>query len=104
DLTGEQPAHGLEPGVRVGRHVHPTCGADVVRAVVIGEAPGADEGALSLGQGPADGHGPRASERYVAGLEDLDAVAMGRFGWAERLLGRGLDIAHAASLAPPGAT
>ena len=53
DLAGEQPADGLQPGVRVRRHVHAAGAGDVVRAVVVGEAPGADQRALPLRAGCA---------------------------------------------------
>ena len=43
DLAGEQPAHGLQAGVRMGGHVHPGARRYVVGAVMVGEAPGADE-------------------------------------------------------------
>ena len=36
-------SYGLQAGVRVRRHVHPGARPDVVRPVVVGEAPGADE-------------------------------------------------------------
>ena len=43
DLAGEQPADRLQAGVRVRGHVHPAGVGDVVGAVVVGEAPGADQ-------------------------------------------------------------
>ena len=49
DLAGEQPADGLQAGVRVRGHVHAAGVSDVVGAVVVGEAPGADQGPGSLG-------------------------------------------------------
>ena len=48
DLAGEQPAHRLQPGVRVRRDAHAAGVGDVVGAVVVEEAPGADQRALPL--------------------------------------------------------
>ena len=97
DLAGEQPADGLQPGVRVGRDVHAAGAGDVVRAVVVGEAPGADQRALALREGAPHGHRARAAEGDVAGFEDLHAGG-GRRRGADGLLRLGLDIAHPASL------
>jgi hypothetical protein len=43
DLAAEQPAHRLKAGVGVWRDVHAGSLAHVVRAIVIDEAPRADE-------------------------------------------------------------
>ena len=97
DLAGEQPAHRLQPGVRVRRDVHATGAGDVVRAVVVGEAPGADERALALGEGAPHGHRAGAAERDVARFEDLHTVGRRRRG-ADGLLRLRLDVAHGSSL------
>src|SRR5690606_3485226 len=69
--------HGLQAGVRVRGDVHAAGGGDVVGAVVVDEAPRADEAALALGQGAVDGHGARAAEGNLAGGDDLDLGAVG---------------------------
>src|SRR5699024_5814880 len=73
----EQPADGLQTGVRVRGDVHTAGGRDVVGTVVVDEAPGADERAPALRQGPLDGHRPGPAERYVAGGDDLHGGAAG---------------------------
>ena len=47
-LAAEQPTDGLQSGVRMRRHVHPGAASDVVRTVVIGEAPRPDQRPLAL--------------------------------------------------------
>ena len=42
---------------------------DIVRTVVVDEAPGANERTGALRQGAPHGHGPRATERNLARLE-----------------------------------
>ncbi len=74
DLAGEQPADGLQPGVRVRRHVHATGGADVRGTVVVREAPGADEGTVPLGQGAVHRHGAGPTERDLARGDHLDVA------------------------------
>jgi hypothetical protein len=98
DLAGEQPAHRLQPGVRVRGDVHRAGAGDLVRAVVVGEAPRADQRPRPLGEGAPDPHGPRAAQRDLARGEDLHGravrvggrrpVATGEFG------GGGLGVAH----------
>ena len=73
DLPGKEPADRLQSGVRVPWHVHAPGLADPVRAVVVQEAPGADEAPLALRQGPSDVHGPRPAQRDLAGNQDFDA-------------------------------
>src|SRR5699024_11221245 len=102
DVAREQPAHRLETGVRMRRHIHAPGGRDVVGAEVVDKAPGPDEGPLALRQRPLDGHRPRAAERDVAGGDDLDrrASGLGPVGSASRLAldlpGIELDVAHRA--------
>ncbi len=97
DLAGEQPADGLEAGVRMRCDVHAAGDGDVVGAVVVREAPGADQRAGALREGAAYGHGARAAERYGTRGEDLDA---GELRAGRRLLGApdldgaGLGVAH----------
>ena len=77
DLAGEQPADGLQAGVRVRGHVHPAGVGDVVGAVVVGEAPGADQRAGALGQRAAHRHRARTAERHIAAGEHLDPPVPG---------------------------
>ncbi len=71
DLAGEQPADGLQAGVRVRGHDHAPGVVDLVGAVVVGEAPRADERALALREGTPHAHRPQAAEGDVAGGEYL---------------------------------
>ena len=71
DLTGEQPAHRLQAGVRVGRHDHAAGVVDLVGPVVVGEAPRAHERTTTLRQGTAHGHRPQPAERDLARGEYL---------------------------------
>ena len=61
DLAGEQPADSLQPSVGVALHPHATGAGNPVRAVVVEEAPGADEAAPTLRQGTAYVHRTRAA-------------------------------------------
>ncbi len=72
DLPCQQPGHGLQSGVRVGRHEHParTIGRHRLRAVVVDEAPGADRADGPVRQRAAHRHGARAAERHLAGLQE----------------------------------
>ena len=72
DLPLEQPAHGLQTGVRVRRDRHAAGIGDPLRPVMIGEAPGADQRPGLLRQRPPDRHRPEPAERNVAGFEDLE--------------------------------
>ena len=107
DGAFEQPADGLQPGVRVGCDVHSAGDGDIGRAVVVDEAPGADEGTLTLRQGPPHGHRAGSAQRHVAGGDDLDrGTSLLVTGWpgqspglADDLLGTGLNVAHGHSLA-----
>ena len=69
DLAAEQPADGLQPGVRMRRNVHARARSDVVRTVVVGEAPRADERSLPLWQGAADPDGPRPAKGHLARMQ-----------------------------------
>ena len=75
DLTREQPAHRLEPGVRVRRHEHAARERDVVRSVVVDEAPRPDERTRPLRQRPADGHGAGAAQGHLPRGDRLDRHA-----------------------------
>lgn len=77
DGTREEPRHRLQAGVRVRGDVHAAGEGDVIRAVMVDEAPGADEAALALGEGAVDGHGTWAAEGNLAGGDDLDPGAIG---------------------------
>lgn len=72
DGAFEQPAHGLQSGVRVGCNVHSAGDGNIGRTVVVDEAPGSDEGALALRQGPAHGHRTWPAQWHIAGGDDLD--------------------------------
>ena len=72
DGAFEEPAHGLQSGVRVRGDVHAAGDRDIVGAVVVDEAPGADEGALALRQGPAHAHRTWSAQWNVAGGDDLN--------------------------------
>jgi hypothetical protein len=61
NFTGEQPADRLQPGVWMWGHIHAAGLRNVVRSVVVDEAPGADEGASALRQRTADPHRPRST-------------------------------------------
>ena len=82
DLALEEPGDGLQTGVRVGRDVHAAgaVGGDLLRAVVVDEAPRADEGALPVRQGPADGDRAQPAERHLAPAEDLGRAHVPHLG------------------------
>ena len=65
----EQPADRLQPGVRMRRHVHAGAAADVVRPVVVGEAPRPDQRPLPLRQGAPHPDRPRTAQRHVRGMQ-----------------------------------
>src|SRR5699024_783469 len=96
----EQPADGLQTGVRVRGDLHTAGARDVLATVVVGEAPGSDGPAPALRQAPPDGHRPGAAERSLAGGDDLQggAAGLGPVWGAAGLtlvLGRvDLDVAH----------
>src|SRR5699024_11192545 len=88
DLALEEPGDGLQPGVRMGRYIHAAGDRDIIRAVVVHEAEGPDEAALTLGEGAVDGHGTWSTERYLTGGDDLDvgtALAL-RIHWRAGLI------------------
>jgi hypothetical protein len=68
-FAAEQPADRLQPGVRMRRHVHADAVADIMWAIVIGEAPRPDKRPLPLRQRPADPDGPRATQRHFARVQ-----------------------------------
>lgn len=72
DGPGEEPAHGLEAGVRVRGYVHSARSRDIIGPVMVDEAPGADERALTLREGPAHGHRPGPAQGDAPGSDDLD--------------------------------
>ena len=61
-LPAEQPAHRLQAGVRMRGHVHPGAARDVVRPVVVGEAPRPDQRAFPLREGAPHPDRPRAAQ------------------------------------------
>jgi hypothetical protein len=102
DLAGEEPADGLKSRVGVAGYLHSTRGTNVVRAVMVKEAPGANEAALALGQGAAYIHGPWPAQRHGPGREDLDLA--GRFGClAQHFPGDGFGVAHEDKRSPGAA-
>lgn len=80
DIALEQPGDGLQARVGVRGHVHAAGDGDVVGAVVVHEAPGADETALALGEGAVDRHGSGSAQGYFPGGDDLDLRAIGAVG------------------------
>lgn len=96
-----QPAHRLQAHVGVRRHLHPGLVGDVVRTVVIHEAPRADHTAAQVGQQSADLGGlaelhPARAEEFTDGLRhhETAAAAQGRNRFA-------IKIAHGDNLVPP---
>ena len=110
DGAGEEPTDRLQSGVRVRGDVHAAGGRHVLGAVVVDEAPGADEGALTLRQGAAHLHRPGPAEGDVAGGDDLhrgaSLLVTGRSGQSAgsaHHLGRiGFDVAHLSLLSSLG--
>ena len=74
DLAVEQPRDRLQAGVRVRRHVHAVAFevAHGLGAVVVDEAPRADEGAILVRKGAAHLERSHAAEGNLTGLEYLD--------------------------------
>ena len=90
--------------MRVRRHLHAGLVGDVVGAVVIDEAPGADHAAAQVGQQAADLGGlaeldAARAEEFTYGFGDDEAAAAAQSG--NRLA---IKIAHGANLAPPEAS
>ncbi|CAH0327731.1 hypothetical protein SRABI128_06406 [Microbacterium sp. Bi128] len=101
DFACEQPADGLKPGVRVARDFHAAGIADLVRAVVVQEAPRPDEAALALRKGAPHIHRAGAAQRDLPRNQEFDAGA-GPVRFAKDFLGRDFGIAHDDSLASRG--
>jgi len=98
DLAVEQPADGLQRRVRVRRHVHAAGRLHEVGPVVVGEAPGADEGALQLWERAADGHRVGSfAEGDELGRKVLDVRRRVGVVLAVDELGCGFDVAHGRS-------
>jgi hypothetical protein len=68
-LAAEQPADGLQPGMRMRRHIHARTVAKIMWSVVVGEAPRPDERPLPLRQRAADPNRPRPTQRYLARMQ-----------------------------------
>ena len=100
DLAGEEPAHGLQPGVRVRRDRHPAGVRDGIGPVVVGEAPGADQRPLPRGQGAPDLHGPQATEGHHPRGDHLDPGRASRL--ADDLGGVAFGVAHGSSVPRAG--
>ena len=95
-LALEQPADGLQPGVRMRRHVHPDAAAHVVRPVVVGETPRPDQRPLPLRQGASHADGPRAAQRDFPRMQHTGECRCR----ASHFGRRGIGIAHLLTLAP----
>jgi hypothetical protein len=95
DLAFEEPADGLQARVRVRRYIHPRSVADVVRPVMVGEAPRPDQRALPLRQDAPHPDGTRAAERDFPRMQQTGECRClaGYFGW------RGIGIAHLTTVA-----
>ena len=93
----EQPADGLQPGVRVRRHVHADAVADVVRAVVVGEAPRADQRPLPLRQRASHPDGARPAQRDFPGMQHAGECRCR----ASHFGRRGIGVAHRFTVALP---
>ena len=65
DRALEQPADRLQPDVRVRRHLHARCGRDIVRPVVVDEAPRPDQAPPEVRQQPAHLGGPAQRDRLA---------------------------------------
>jgi len=66
----EQPAHGLQPSVRVRRDEHAATGLNQIRPEVVDKAPGADGRATAGGECATHRHGTQATEGHIAWVED----------------------------------
>ena len=98
DFALEQPTDGLQPGVRVGRHVHPDAVADVVWAIVVGEVPRADQRSLPLRQRASHPDGARPAQRDFPGMKHTGECRCR----ASHFGRRGIGINHRATAALPG--
>ena len=85
DLAGEEPTRRLQSRMRMRCHLHPAGLRDTRRAVVVDEAPTADEGPFPPRKGPTDGHALVGAECDLARTDDLDRPhgrqRPGRCGW-----------------------
>ncbi len=77
------------------RNVHPGSAADVVRPVVIGEAPRPDQRPLALGQGASHADRARTTQRNLARMQNTGEwrCRTGDFGR------RGIGVAHLPTVA-----
>ncbi len=92
-LAGPQPAHRLQADVRVRRHLHPRPVRDVVRAVMVDEAPRADQPASEIRQQPP--HLRALAERHLPPGEALQHRTGGDARRAAvRQTGRPVEVAH----------
>ena len=96
DVPGQQPGHGLEPDVRMRRHLHPGDAVDGLRAVVIDEAPRPDAAAQPERQQPPHGN---VTDPGLPRLGDLQVALLDQVGGD---LDVGIDCAHNPILARPG--
>jgi hypothetical protein len=99
DLPAEQPAHRLQAGVRMRGDVHTARRGDVIRTVVVREAPGSDQRPGPLRQRPPYAHRTRAAQGHLPRRQHIDQGRSGLppvvdQGSAPQLRGFGFDIAH----------
>ena len=71
DLAGEQPAHRLQPGVRMGCDLHPAGLPDVVGPVVVEEAPGSHQRPPAGGERTPDPHRPQPTQGHLTRRDEL---------------------------------
>lgn len=76
DQALKEKRDGGQARVRVPRYCRATRGANIVWAVVVEEAPGANQGALTLRQGAPGSHGARATQRHLPCSDDVDNVGL----------------------------
>lgn len=98
-----QPAHRLQAHVRMRWHLHAGLVGDVVGAVVVDEAPGADHAPAQVGQQSADLGGlaeldVAGAEKFPYGFRHHEAAAAAGTGY-----GFAIKVAHAAQPRPGGA-
>ena len=91
----EQPADGLESGVRMRRDVHPDA-AHLVRPVVVGETPRPDQRPLPLWQRAAHADGPRTAQRHFPRMQHTGECRCR----ASHFGRRGIGVAHVLTVAP----
>ena len=97
-LAVEEPAHRLQPEVRMRWHLHSRLVGNVIGSVVVHEAPCADEPTTKIRQKPADDG--TLAELHLSTGEQLGGRFRGNAGPSVRSdhAGRPVEIAHSATL------